>query len=314
MAARLLPVFCWHNVLPSWLFPYSPEPSRLGFEQQLRMLAACFRVMPLGEAVRRLESEARLPPRAAALTFDDGYRDALYVVAPMLERLGVPATFFLVPGLLSRDVTPWWEVAAWTFARATRSEAVWEGLLLDLRDHARRAQASKAVLERLKFRDAAARDAAIAQLVEALAPDGELDHDALFLDWDGARELAARGGVEIGSHTRSHPILSRESREMQLAELRSSRFELEQGLDRPVTSLAYPNGKRDDYDANTVSAAREAGYAHGLTSLGGVNHSKTPPFELRRITLRPDAGVLGLLRAFSRPARRFVRQSLMNRA
>ncbi len=310
MAVRLLPVFCWHNVLPSWLTPVRADRSRTGFEQQLRVLASCFSVIPLDEALSRLESGATLPPRAAALTFDDGYRDALDVAAPALERLGLSATFFLVPGLLSRDVAPWWEVTAWAFARATRRQAVWEKHRLDLRDDAVRAHGCTAVLERLKLRDAAARDAAIAELVEALEPKGAVDENELFLDWGGARKLAAHSGVAIGSHTRSHPILSRESCETQLAELRASRIELEQGVDRPVTLLAYPNGQREDYDACTVSAARDAGYAYALTSRGGLNRTHTPRFELRRVALRPEKGVAGLLRPIGRPAMRLVRGGL----
>src|SRR5262245_43922552 len=209
MAVRFLTVFCWHNVQPSWLTPYPAGRGPAGFEHQVRVIASGFSVMPLGEALRKLDSGAGLPPRPAALTFDDGYRDALGFAAPALARLSLPATFFLIPGLLSREVSPWWEVIAWAFARATRSRVAWEEQQFGLNDDANRARACTAVLEQLKLRDAAARGAAIGELVEALAPEGANDADALFLDWDGARELAARRGVEIGSHTRTHPILSR---------------------------------------------------------------------------------------------------------
>jgi peptidoglycan/xylan/chitin deacetylase (PgdA/CDA1 family) len=62
-----------------------------------------YRFVSAGELV-----EARVdgsPPRGlAALTFDDGWQSDLAVTAPLLEALGLPATFFLCPGLFgNRD-------------------------------------------------------------------------------------------------------------------------------------------------------------------------------------------------------------------
>jgi glycosyltransferase involved in cell wall biosynthesis/peptidoglycan/xylan/chitin deacetylase (PgdA/CDA1 family) len=72
----------------------------LEFRRQMEHLAECGRpVLPLQEAVLRLKGEGPpLPPGALCLTFDDGYRDNLESAAPVLERLGFPATVFLVTG------------------------------------------------------------------------------------------------------------------------------------------------------------------------------------------------------------------------
>jgi peptidoglycan/xylan/chitin deacetylase (PgdA/CDA1 family) len=47
--------------------------------------------------------------RELAITFDDGYRDNFENAAPVLERLGLPATFFLVTQWMGTDVVPWWD-------------------------------------------------------------------------------------------------------------------------------------------------------------------------------------------------------------
>jgi len=72
------------------------------FEQQMEWLARNVRVLPLGDVVTT--------GAGIAITFDDGYRDNLTYAAPVLHRLNIPATFFVVPGrmgqMLDHDTDP----------------------------------------------------------------------------------------------------------------------------------------------------------------------------------------------------------------
>ncbi|MDF2741394.1 MAG: polysaccharide deacetylase, partial [Actinomycetia bacterium] len=259
-----------------------------GFEHQLRRLQRLGTIVPLAPSLRQLTTGQPLPPRAIALTFDDGYRDNLEVGAPVLERLGLPATFFLVPGILDGTVSPWWETVAWAMGNATRTSLDWEGQALPVGGRAG-GRTLELVTERLKEHDQAARGRAVAELVERLEPAGEPGHRRLFLDWDGARELLARG-FEVGAHSMDHAILARETPAAQLTDLVESRRRLEDELGTAVEVLAYPNGSRTDYDAATVDAARRAGYSHGLTARSGWNSRATPLFEIRRVVLEPQRG------------------------
>jgi peptidoglycan/xylan/chitin deacetylase (PgdA/CDA1 family)/CelD/BcsL family acetyltransferase involved in cellulose biosynthesis len=285
MTDRLL-IVAWHNVERTWNYPAAPGAGAAGFEHQLRRLQRLGTIVPLATALRQLTTGQPLPPRAIALTFDDGYRDNLEVGAPVLERLGLPATFFLVPGILDGTVSPWWETVAWAVQRSTRSSLDWEGQTLALGGRAGR-RTLELVTDRLKEHDQVGRAAAVAELLERLEPDGEPDHRRLFLDWDGARGLLRRG-FEVGAHSMDHAILARESPAAQLTDLVESRRRLEAELDVAVDVLAYPNGSRADYDAATVDAARRAGYSHGLTARSGWNSRATPLFEIRRVVLEPQ--------------------------
>jgi peptidoglycan/xylan/chitin deacetylase (PgdA/CDA1 family) len=87
---------------------------------------------------------------------------------------------------------------------------------------------------------------------EALAHPEEM----ATMSWDELRDLANRG-VEIGSHTSTHPHLRRLS-DMELDhELSDSRLRLEEELGRSCRFLAYPYGEND---ARVREAARRAGY------------------------------------------------------
>jgi peptidoglycan/xylan/chitin deacetylase (PgdA/CDA1 family) len=292
MSHRLL-VLAWHNVEPTWCFPARRGAGTRGLERQLAFLGRVGNVVPLGDALRALGRGDPLPPRAVALTFDDGYQDQLELAVPMLERLGLPATFFLVPGLLDGTVHAWWEQLAWIFTRATRESMVWEGRTLGLRDHAERRASLAAAVKELKRRDRPARDAALEELLDRSAPQGKVEEQAAFLDWDGARQLARRG-FTVASHSLVHSILAEEPGPEQERDLLVSRQQLEQELDLPVDLLAYPNGKRPDYSRATIAAAARAGYTHAVTTVEGWNHPVTEPYEVHRFVQQPERGAPGL--------------------
>jgi peptidoglycan/xylan/chitin deacetylase (PgdA/CDA1 family) len=289
--SRLL-VLGYHNVNGTWCFPSQPGAGPRGLEQQFRALRRVARVVALDEALRDLMAGRPLPRRAVAITFDDGYRDTLDIAASLLGQLGLPATTFLVPGILSGEVNPWWERLGWAFTTGQADTVAFDGQRLVLRGAMARRRAFRAVAERLKRRDRQQREEATDQLVEALCPAGTYPPEELFLGWEGARALI-RTGMAIGSHSMYHAILSEESREAQHADLLDSRTLLEAELDVPIDLFAYPNGAARDYDPTTIRAAEAAGYTHAVTTRDGWNRPSTPPYEIRRFVMYPERGVTG---------------------
>jgi peptidoglycan/xylan/chitin deacetylase (PgdA/CDA1 family) len=78
------------------------------FERHCRFFARHFRVVRLAAIVEKLERG--LPfRRELAITFDDGYRDNFEHAAPVLEKLGLPATFFVVTKWMGTSLVPWWD-------------------------------------------------------------------------------------------------------------------------------------------------------------------------------------------------------------
>ncbi len=94
-------------------------------------------------------------------------------------------------------------------------------------------------------------------------PDSE---QARMLDGNHLRTLAD-AGVEIGTHSASHPDLSTLSFSECVQELADSRLTLESILERPVRTAAYPYGS---YTSTTVTAAREAGIEIAVAAETGL--------------------------------------------
>ena len=75
------------------------QPSRFR-RQVLQLRRRGYRFIRLLELVGQLGGDGQPPTGVCAVTFDDGTLDNLEVVVPLLADLGVPATFFVCPGLL----------------------------------------------------------------------------------------------------------------------------------------------------------------------------------------------------------------------
>lgn len=288
-----LSVLGYHNVEPTWRFPAAPGSGARIFARQLQFLRRTTNIVPLEWALQKLDAGRPLPARAVAITFDDGYRDNLTLAVPLLERLKIPATIFLVPGFLSGQVHAWWERLGWALTRSRAPAVEFEGRRLGLSTAAERRITLETIEESVKRRDHAARQAAVESVVDTLEPEGSYHADELFMDWDGARSLV-RAGISIGSHTMRHAILAREPELSQREDLFESRKLLEDELEASVRTLAYPNGQPGDYSCSTISAGQEAGYSHAITAWGCTSSSETPPYEICRRMVSADRPALRL--------------------
>jgi peptidoglycan/xylan/chitin deacetylase (PgdA/CDA1 family) len=260
--------------------------------QQLKFLRKIANIVPLEDALQKMANGRLLPPRAVAITFDDGYRDNLTIAGPMVRHLGVPATCFLVPDILSGTVSPWWEELAWALLES-RSEFIgWSDRRFPLRTRSERRAAFQVLSSTLKGMNSETREAAVAQVVAAANPREPYRPDLHFLDWPGAARL--RDYMTIGSHSLRHAILSCEEARAQQADLVAARQQLSERLGVEINILAYPNGSRADYNGKTLEAAAQAGYAFGVTTEPGWNTPTTNPYEIRRSVLTPQRGAVEL--------------------
>ncbi|MGE5700847.1 MAG: polysaccharide deacetylase family protein [Arthrospira platensis] len=291
MSRRLL-VLGWHNIAGTYGFPAPEGAAERGFARQMQTLSRVANVIDLEQGLARLTAGEKLPSRAVAITFDDGYADNLTLGAPILERHKLPATFFLVPRFLSGELDAWWETLGWAIESSTCASFAWEGAHFTIRTPPARQATYSAIAKQLKLRDSSARSAAMDELLDTLAPQGE--RPDLFMDWAGARELLNRG-FSVQAHTSTHPVLSRESHARQTRELVDARRELQTKLGIGVSTLAYPHGGPDHYGADTVAIAEEAGYTWAVTTREGFATRDTKALEVNRCLVYPERGNVDLL-------------------
>ena len=99
-----------------------------------------------------------------------------------------------------------------------------------------------------------------------------------LMDWNEAAALAGRG-MEIGSHSRTHPFLTNLTEREAEEEIRGSKERIEDRLGSPVRFFAYPHGL---HDARCRRLVASSGYAAACSTRFGGNGVRTDPFLLRR--------------------------------
>ncbi len=87
-------------------------------------------------------------------------------------------------------------------------------------------------------------------------------------------------GWEIGSHSKTHPDLTKSSKESLLEEVLGSKKELEKNLNLKVNYFAYPKGR---YTKNAIEVVKKSGYKLGLTVDDNFICKKSNKFLLPRI-------------------------------
>jgi len=290
--ARELAVVMFHGVaaqpLPFANWCHLPLAE---FARQIDFLAEHYTVLGLAEAVTRLEQRRPLPRSPVVITFDDGYRSVLTAAAPLLARHGMPATVFLVTGLIDSGQPPWTDLLYHALERTVVAQVHHGGRAWDVRTPQARLAAHEAWRTHLKAVANDDREAYLRDLVGQLGVTTPVPRDSVLatLGWDEIETLRATGLFEFGSHTHTHPLLARCSPAVQEDELRRSRSILQERLGR-CDFVAYPNGGPDDFNRVTLRLTVELGYRGALTTISGLNRAADLA-AMRRINVANDTGL-----------------------
>jgi peptidoglycan/xylan/chitin deacetylase (PgdA/CDA1 family) len=247
------------------------------FEAQMRFMLKHFAPVAVSRLLEPPAQRLRF-----AVTLDDGYEDNFRVAAPILRRLGVPATFYVVSDYVDTDRVFWWEQLA-EAVRATR-EPSFDGLPLGT--PAQRRLVYQRLSVALRTAPHAALAARLERVLGALGARPRAEGRAYpLMSWRQLQELV-RQGFEIGGHTASHCNIVGADRELLRTEIVSSARCIEDRVGAPVLSFAYPFGDHGRGDAAVSALLREAGCRIAFPGASGVVAGEADPFGLPRVPFK----------------------------
>ncbi len=290
-------VLAYHRVLPrsaAVAFPYDIELVSAWeeeFEWQVQFLARHFRILTCTELASMVDAGRPVPRDAVMITFDDGYRDNHDVVLPILRRYDASAVIFVATGYMDATQTYWYDRLVRQMLTAPPGELpvpAGSPRLTLAGDEAQRRSVAYHALKHLKTLPDGQRRATLERWREAMGmPEHEaFDGDHGPMSWAQVRRLSD-AGIEIGSHTVSHPVLAKVDDDAALErELLESKSAIEAHTGRPVLSMAYPVGGAGAYSDRVVDAVRRAGYRFAFTYQSGViDPGSMDVFRLRRLAV-----------------------------
>ncbi len=256
-------------------------------EQQLDWLGAHYRLVTLEDMAKRLE-EGRPTTGTAAVTFDDGYGDVYENAFSILKRKGIPATIFVVTGLIGTSQPMNHDKLYALLGRARSGATAASDMLSDLYLDCRLrppeprtiGRAGRTTFTALRLLlETLPRPALLAVIAKLESRFGTPGTDGgLALTWKMIDEMRS-AGVTIGSHSRTHALLTRESQKHLRDEISGSRRMLETRLKTHVDHFAYPDGR---FDSRTLIATAGAGYRFAYTACG----HRDPTFPLLTLSRR----------------------------
>jgi peptidoglycan/xylan/chitin deacetylase (PgdA/CDA1 family) len=244
------------------------------FESQLDWIGQRFEFISLDDLADGMEGKKRFPKPVAAITFDDGYVDVYRYAFPVLKRKGIPWAMFVVTDRLGTSALQTYDelylllvngFSSWKqprryLHRLLLGQEIPVPVLRKLDENTDGpVRAAWTLMENLSQRE-------MQRVVAALCEEGEIPSAATAelgtMSWEMLREMS-QAGVTVGSHTRTHPYLTRETWGRVLDETRGSRQELQNQLGKSIDHFTYPSGA---FDSGVVSAVAASGYRCAYTA------------------------------------------------
>lgn len=295
-----------------WEICVSPQ----NFEQHLQVLKKKGNVVSLHQLAGEVNAE-RLSKNSIAITFDDGYIDNFTTAKPLLEKYGLPATFFISSGNIETDKEFWWDelenIILFTAHLPGNCKMVINGSLVeyDLKDESfltevmRQKHISWKACTETSPTTRAELFHTIWQKLQPLPYPDQQRHLQNIRLWAGLN-TSARAGYRsmsaneikqlaaapnnlftIGAHTVTHPALAYHDITFQKNELLENKNLLEKITGKPTDMVAYPYG---NYNEATWRVAENLHFKGAFTTEEKTIKKHDHKFSLGRFQVKDISG------------------------
>src|SRR6266487_1865568 len=185
------------------------------FAEQMEVLNKYTHSIGLRELVQKLK-ERSVRPRSVAVTFDDGYADNLYQAKPILDKYAIPATVFICTSFAGKEF--WWDELDWLvmlsqaelgalYLGVGGTRFVWDRPKANLPAETEvRRMFHQALYRFLLTLDVEEQYQAM-NTIRSWSGVSSIKTTARAMTHDELIQIVDDGLIEIGAHTRHHPML-----------------------------------------------------------------------------------------------------------
>ncbi len=209
---------------------YFHNPTKKLFESVVKwFIKNKYKFISVEDLNEILKNKSPFPPSTVIFTVDDGWKENKDNIVEIANKYNIPVTIFATIEPIEKQEGFWW-----SYISKGNSSGIIKKTVKELKD----------VPNSFRIKN-------VLQVKSSI----KLEREALTIN--ELKEMSKNKNILIGSHTLSHPILTKCSENLVKHELTESKNILEKWLEKPIKSFAYPNG---EYRAREIEILKESGY------------------------------------------------------
>lgn len=259
------------------------------FREQMEILRDWFHPMTMTQLLEANETGS-IPDNAVVVTFDDGYHDFVDHGLPILKELRIPATLFVTTGFVGGELWLWPDQIRYAIEQTRKCSLTlpFSPKKMDLRTGKGKEEAWNLIADHCMAISNQDKQALIVKLYDKLGVSVPCDTPEEYraLTWEQIID-AVKEGIEVGSHSHTHPILTQLNFEELTRELRHSKEQITRKLGEAPKIFCYPNGQGVDFNQHVKNALSRNGYEYALVAFPGLE-PLTNRWEINRYPVSND--------------------------
>ena len=253
------------------------------FTETMKWLKNNTEILSIDDLIDVINYKKALARPSTLITFDDGYIDNYILAYPVLNQLKIPATFFIPTSQIITRQLGWWDNIAYLIKKSRKSLISYNDDIVSLENHDAAIRLFQKNMKTRPYEETADLLLKLSEACDVSLPDIETQSKEL-MTWDQIREVSNHG-IEIGSHTNSHRVLSTISSLEQHEEMNTSKTIIENEIGKKIRTIAYPVGNYQHFTRETMGIASECGYEAAFSYNTGINYKNDIfPYNIKRIT------------------------------
>jgi peptidoglycan/xylan/chitin deacetylase (PgdA/CDA1 family) len=282
----------YHRIVESYYNNYlykgpSVHHDLKDFRREMAFISKWFRIISLNELADHLKNRNRFTAPTIILTFDDGYRDNYTLAYPILKKYNLPATIYLISGLIETNKRTWPDEIEYALLNTKVNMFVFPSLfgeeVIDISSLERRRKVNIRMAEALKEIANSKKMVLIDELFHKLKVERIFDDndERRMLNWEEIKEMS-KNNISFAAHTVSHPILTQISPEEARWEIKSSKTAIEEKTELKIKHFGFSNGMKSDFSEELKEFCIDIGFETISTAEYGFIDSRSDPYFIRR--------------------------------
>ena len=257
------------------------------FETQISFIRKYYNPISETQLINHIYHNEPLPPKPVMVTFDDGFDDNYLNAYPILKRYNVPATMFVSTAYIGGNEPIWFDWLASLCISASMKKIEIPVLKKSyiINEYPDRELIYKDLIKVIREINNEVRLKVLDQLKVSYS-DYMIHIDrsmSKFMNWNQVIEMS-NDNITVGSHTVTHPIMSRLNNTEISYELNTSKEVIESHINKNIMSFSYPTGQATSFTNYILNEVINSGYKVAHTYIHGIN--KLPinqPHSLNRL-------------------------------